>query len=121
MTLNRKLIIIFSVIFAVFSVAALIINTIKPEENIAIISVGGTVVREVDLDTDTSFLLESENGTNSIAVKNGMIYIVDATCPDKLCVRHGELHNKFDAIVCLPNKVVIEYKNGASIDAVAGR
>ena len=121
MTLNKKFVIIFSVIFVVFSVAALIINTVKPEENIALISIDGEVVREINLENDTAFLLESENGTNSIEVKNGTIYITDATCPDKLCVRHGELHNKFDAIVCLPNKVVIEYKNGASIDAVAGR
>lgn len=121
MSSNRKLVVIFLVVFVVFSLSAVLLNTIKPETNIAIITIDGEKVREVDTSHNQSFDIVSKNGTNSVIVKDNKIYLTDATCPDKLCVRHGELHNKYDAIVCLPNKVVIEYKNTEDIDAVAGR
>ena len=121
MTLNKKLVLIFLSIFAIFTIGAVIINTIQPSSNVALITVDGKKIQEIDLTKPQSFDIKTTNGTNSILVKNCRIYITDATCPDKLCVRHGELHNKYDAIVCLPNKVVIEYKNQKAVDAVAGR
>lgn len=118
---NKKLIIIFVCIFIVFAVGAFVINSIEPTEDLAVITVNGEFYREVDLTKEDNFVIETEKGYNTISVKNNMIYVTEATCPDQLCVRHGELHNKYDAIVCLPNKVVIEYKTDSGIDAIAGR
>ncbi len=121
MTTNKKLIIVFSAVFILFLTAAFILNSIRPAESAVIISVDGKQVKEVDLSKDDTFSLKTEFGTNEISVKGNTICIKDATCPDKLCVRHGKLRNKYDAIVCLPNKVVIEYKDKSEYDAVAGR
>lgn len=118
---NKKLIIIFSCIFFVFAALAFIIGGIQPEENVAIITVNGEFYRQVDLSDDDNFIIETSKGRNSVTVKNNEIYVNEATCPDQLCVRHGTLNNKYDAIVCLPNKVVIEYKTHTDVDAVAGR
>ena len=119
---NKKLIIIFAVIFVVFAAGAFVINTIQPDDIIAIISVKGKRVKEVDLNKNDTFDLKTEYGTNKIVINDGKISVGEADCPDKLCVRHGGLRNKYDAIVCLPNKVVIEYKNNSkkTIDAVTG-
>ena len=118
---NKKLIIIFSVVFVFFVAAAFVINTIQPDDNTAIISVNGKKVKEVDLSKDETFEIKTEYGKNTISVKDGAISVKDADCPDGLCVRHGGLRNKYDAIVCLPNKMIIEYKNGGGdIDAVTG-
>lgn len=121
MTVNKKLVIIFASIFVVFVLAACIINSIQPKDNIVVVTVEGKQSYEIDLSKEQEFDIKTQYGVNNVSVKDGKIYIVDASCPDKLCVRHGELHNKYDAIVCLPNKVVIEYKNSTEIDAVAGR
>ncbi len=118
---NKKLIIIFAVIFVVFVMGAFVINSIQPEDDAVIISVNGKEVKEVDLSKNETFDLKTEYGNNTIQIKDGVICVCEADCPDKLCVRHGGLRNKYDAIVCLPNKIVIEYKNGGEIDAVAGR
>lgn len=118
---NKKLIIIFLVVFLVFAAGAFVINKIQPEEKTAIISVNGKKVKEIDLNKDETFDLKTDNGHNKITVKDGEIFVTDADCPDKLCVRHGSLKNKYDAIVCLPNKVVIEYKNADDTVAVTGR
>ncbi|MBO5733313.1 MAG: NusG domain II-containing protein [Clostridia bacterium] len=118
---NKKLIVIFAVIFVTFVAAAIILSGIQPEGNIAIISVGAKQIKEVDLSEDQTFDINTELGTNTVTVSDGEIYVSDADCPDRLCIRHGKLNNKYDSIVCLPNKLVIEYKNGSGVDAVAGR
>ncbi len=121
MTLNKKLVIIYLIIFVSFVLAAVLIGYIKPDNNTAVITVDGKKVYEADLTKPRSFDVNTQNGTNSIVISDGNIYIKDATCPDKLCVRHGILHNKYDSIVCLPNKLVIEYKSEKTVDAVSGR
>lgn len=118
---NKKLIVIFLVVFVVFIGGAFVINRIQPDEKTAIISVDGKKVKEINLDKDDTFDLKTDHGHNTITVKDGGIFVAEADCPDKLCVRHGNLKNKYDAIVCLPNRVVIEYKDADDTVAVTGR
>ncbi len=121
MTLNKKLIIVFVILFVFFLLLAVAVYYVKPQESVVSISVDGDVVREADLSHNESFLIETEYGINSVLIEDGNIHIEDADCPDKLCVRHGTLNGKYDSIVCLPHKLVIEYKNSSGLDAVAGR
>lgn len=121
MTLNKKFAIVFALIIFICVCVAFLLCAIHSDTNIVTISVDGEVYEEMDLSQDREILVKTERGINKISVFDGKISIIDADCPDKLCIRHGELHNKFDAIVCLPNRVVIEYKNKKSLDAVTGR
>ncbi len=118
---NKKLIAIFICVFLAFVALAVVLSNIQPDEKIAIITVDGKKYKEVDLSFDDTFLIETAKGTNKVCIKENTIYIEEATCPDKLCVKHGKLNNKYDSIVCLPHKVVIEYKTSADVDAVVGR
>ena len=118
---NKRLIIIFLFVFLVFVAGAVVINRIQPEEKTAIISVNGKKVKEIDLNKDDTFDLKTDRGQNKITVKDGEIFVAEADCSDKLCMRHGSLKNKYDAIVCLPNKVVMEYKDADDTIAVTGR
>ena len=118
---NKKLIAIFSGIFLFFCLLAIILCNTSYSGEIVQITVDGKIYRKADLSQDDRFLIETENGTNAVTVKDGKIYMESADCPDKLCVRHGPLKNKYDSIVCLPNRVVIEYIKDSDIDAVAGR
>jgi hypothetical protein len=118
---NKKLFVIFTCVFFAFIVLAIILSNIQPDERIAIVTVDGKVYKEIDLSVDDTFVVETSKGTNQVSIKDNAIYIEEATCPDKLCVRHGKLNNKYDSIVCLPHKVVIEYKTASDIDAVVGR
>jgi len=70
------------------------------------IYVDGKLYGTLSLDEDTSLLVESEYGKNTVTVKDGEIYIEDATCPDKLC-QMSHLDKKGGSIVCLPNRVSI--------------
>lgn len=50
------------------------------------------------------------NGTNTLKIENGKAYMISATCPDKLCIKQGEIDSDGGAIICLPNRVSAEVK-----------
>lgn len=111
----RRMIIIIAVIillavFVIFTVSAL--NGSRDSLHTAVITVDGEVIRTVDLESasDETFMVESENGYNTVCIKDGEISVVEASCPDKICINHGALKTEYLPIVCLPNKLIIELK-----------
>lgn len=44
---------------------------------------------------------------NIIVIKGGKAFMKEASCPDQLCVDQNEISFDKEAIICLPNKVVI--------------
>ena len=119
---NKKFIFIFALIFLVFSLLALVVNMQEPDSDTVQITVDGELYKELDINEDGMFVIKTNDGHSIVNVKNRDVFVVEATCPDKICVKHGKLFNKYDSIICLPNRIVIEYKNSKSdIDAVTGR
>lgn len=52
--------------------------------------------------------IEGENGCiNRMEIRPDSIGMVDADCPDLLCVRQGFIHSPAIPITCLPNRLVI--------------
>lgn len=47
------------------------------------------------------------NNTNTVIINNGIVYMKDASCPDKLCVDQGQISKNGEQIICLPNQVVV--------------
>lgn len=111
---KKKLAVILSA--AVLFIAALIFTLtallLVSEKHIAEISSDGVVIRTIDLSTapDEVFTIESENGSNTVTIKDGAISVTAASCPDKICVNHGELRSEFLPIICLPNRLIITYR-----------
>ena len=85
----------------------------------AVISVDGSVVQTVRLDEVTSRGEIRLQGAPDVLIvaENGKIRFEGSDCPDKLCVKRGELYRKGDTAVCLPEKTVITV-TGAELDAV---
>ena len=79
----------------------------------------GKVVRTVDLHTDQEFTVETESGYNTVTVKDGKIAVTGASCPDHYCMARG-FCNSGAQIVCLPNRLVIEFLGEAELDFVVG-
>lgn len=99
----------------------------KPWERVS----GGTVVITVDGEEYGRFSLEetqtieiqnpSGEVTNVLQIENGAAKMIEATCPDKLCIHQREIKSTAGTIVCLPNRVVvsIEGRSGSDVDVVA--
>ena len=85
----------------------------------------GKCIRRVPLDEDAVFTIESDDGYNTIEVRDGQIRIADADCRDQVCVRSGALRGNVP-IVCLPHRLVVQGASSASnnaeleFDAVTG-
>ena len=61
-------------------------------------------------------------GENILVIKDGVAWIKEADCPDKLCVKQGKVKNVGQSLICLPNKVVVEVisdsEDSQAVDAV---
>ena len=89
------------------------------------ITLDGELVEEIDLSAVTepyTFTVEGPGGfTNTIQVEHGRIRVLEAGCPDQVCVNQGYISDGTVPIVCLPNRLVIEIVGGGdSLDAAAG-
>lgn len=90
----------------------------KPKDgNVVEILQDGTVLYCMDLSEteDQSFEITSEAGTNVITIQDHSIRVSSADCADQTCVHMGSLSDNGLPIVCLPHKLVIQYKT-ATVD-----
>ena len=76
----------------------------------------GVEVKTVDLMVDQEFTVD---GRNTITVKDGKIAVTWASCPDHYCMKRGFCSGGTD-IVCLPNRLVIEFQGDQAVDAAIG-
>ena len=86
---------------------------------VANIYLDGECVRSVDLsavEKPYTFTVTSARGENLIEVEPGRIRIVEADCPDRICVNDGWLSDSASPIVCLPHRLVIELASDAAGD-----
>ncbi|WP_313340675.1 NusG domain II-containing protein [Sedimentibacter sp.] len=89
-------------------------NMIQETEKIAYVYSNNELVGRYTLtdDYETEFKVENEKGTgyNTVRIEDGKIWIHEATCPDKICLHQGKIHNGGEVIVCLPNRFMIQIK-----------
>ena len=81
----------------------------------------GKLLRTPDLRQDTVFTVEGPAGENTVTVAGGEVFVSQADCPDQVCVAHGFLVSGKEPIICLPNRLTIEWaENASQIDALSG-
>ncbi len=95
----------------------------KPPKTAQILQ-NGVVIRTVDLENVSEpyeFEVVSEDGGyNVVRAEQGRIGVVDADCPDKICVRQGFITSGVLPVVCLPHKLSVVITDESEVDAVAG-
>lgn len=91
----------------------------RPDAAFAEVSSGGKVVCVLDLSIDRELTVTAPGGgENTLAVRQGRIGVIHADCPDGVCIAQGFCSG--GRIICLPNRLVIRFLQGAPLDAVAG-
>lgn len=87
----------------------------------AVVTIDGAFYGSFALTTDTVEKIElPDGGYNVLEIKEGKADIIEASCPDGICVNHRAVSKQSQSIVCLPNKVVVEIESGeeAELDAI---
>lgn len=73
-----------------------------------VVSINGNNYGTYDLAVDQVLVVQKDGIFNKVEIKDGKATMIDANCPDKLCIKQGTIDNTNETIVCLPNKVVVE-------------
>ena len=87
----------------------------RPKGDIVEIKQDGKLLYTLDLSKEKNreIVVEYEGRRNVIAIEDGDIYMKQADCPDHTCIHTGKLSGGAP-IICLPNRLVIEYADGRS-------
>lgn len=123
-TMKPRDTIILTVVLVIIAVVVLVFYMIKQNGSYAEITVDGELFGTYSLNEDQEIPIADSDGnvTNTAVIKDGKIFMLEATCPDKLCIKQGKKNDANSEIVCLPNRVVISVKSGdkkADYDTVA--
>lgn len=111
------------IIVSLVAVASLGISLwiFRPAEQAAFVKVisEGKVLDTLPLSEDTRFPIVSTHGSNIVTIKDGKVAVTEANCPDQYCVKRG-FCDRGSQIVCLPNRLVLEFTGNSGIDGISG-
>ena len=94
--------------------------------SVAVITQDGAEIQRIDLsEVKESYEIKVTNpsgGYNLVLVEPGAISVIEASCPDHVCIAQGKISDSLRPIVCLPNKLMITISGGETpdIDSVSG-
>ena len=82
------------------------------------VRIDGEVVASYDLSEDQE--VELNGGTNTMRIEDGTVKMIQADCPDKLCMKQKAISKNRENIICLPNNIVLQIANQdeSELDAV---
>ena len=80
---------------------------------VAVVTIDGSVYGTYPLSEDVTERIGLADGSyNILTISGGYADVVEASCPDQICVHHNHIRYSGESIVCLPNKLIVEIKGG---------
>lgn len=118
--MNKKTKICIAVLGALLLLGALGAVLLKnlPTGTVAVISVDGEEYERIDLSAvkePYDIEINTEFGSNTVHVEPGAISVIQASCPDHVCMKQGKLTEGGMPIICMPNRLIISI-GGSGID-----
>lgn len=81
----------------------------KDSAGMITVTVDGEVFGTYSLKKDQEIQI---NDTNFLIVQDGKADMIEADCPDQICVEQKAVSKNKESIICLPNKVIVEVIGG---------
>lgn len=113
--------ILIAVLLILGGALALFLLLTRQTGGTAQVQVDGETVMELPLGKDAQVVLGEGGRTNTLVIRNGTAQVVEAGCPDQVCVRQGAVQYAGESIVCLPHRLVVSIEGGAGngVDGIA--
>jgi hypothetical protein len=120
MTLADKLLVGLLVVAAVSSYS--LVHSFTRPGSIVLVEVDGRLIYRADLMREERFVVPGRQGAVTIAIEGGNVAVVEADCPNRICQRMGRRNTEGDAIVCVPNGLVVKIggREGGKVRAITG-
>ena len=77
--------------------------------------------KKIPLGEEAEFTIKDGEHINKVKVHDNGVEVIEANCPDKVCVKTGFITKPSQSIVCIPNKLnikIVDSNSDDSIDAV---
>ena len=72
-----------------------------------VVTVDGEEILRLPLKENAEVVIEGYGGgTNTLVIRDGAVFMSNASCPDKICIHTGKA-DELKSIVCAPNRVVV--------------
>lgn len=69
---------------------------------------------------DNEVVIDRNNHLNKVTIHDGIVSMKFSDCNGQDCVHQGDISKSGEAIICLPNKVVVEITGGnAEYDSIS--
>lgn len=81
-----------------------------------VISVNGKEAGRYSLAENVSVNIVGPLGVNRLVISEGTVWMEEAVCPDRYCIRQGEISKTGQQIICLPNYIVVEIVGGEGLE-----
>ena len=115
--MKKRDIILITSILVIALASFLFIELGKEEGARVVVEVEGQEIASYSLSQSGTYSLNG--GTNILCIEDGVAYLTNANCPDKLCVHQGKISKTNEVITCLPNKLTVTvYGAKESVDLV---
>lgn len=81
------------------------------------VQVNGKEIKKITFGNEKKvYPIRTSFGLNILEVDEFGVRVIEASCPDKLDVKFGKIDKVGQAIICLPNRLVIEIKSNSNIN-----
>lgn len=116
---HRNDVLLIAVLLILGGALALFLYITRQAGGYVSVRVDGELLMELPLSEDTQIVLGEEEHTNTLVIENGTARVVEASCPDQICVNQGAVRYAGESIVCLPHKLVVTVEGGQANDVDA--
>jgi hypothetical protein len=101
-------VILISTLLAIAIIGWIILYLNKTVGGYAVVVVNGVETQSYSLNKDSETVLRNGDEYNILVIRNGEAYIIEASCPDKLCTKQQPVKYNGETLVCLPNKTTVK-------------
>ena len=113
--MNRKKLVrdiaLILIILAFSTVILLVTRSRNDQGAYVVVMVRNEEVARYSMAINGIYDIYDNNGNNAkintIEIKDGRVRMLEASCPNHLCIRQGWIKFEGQSIVCLPNKVTV--------------
>jgi hypothetical protein len=98
---------------AEFKEEGLLAGLWKPQDKVAVIRSGSSIVDRIPLDSRyNGIVVDGPQGKTVLSVADGLVRVESAACRNQLCLHSGPAAQVGDVIACAPNRLVVQVEGG---------
>jgi hypothetical protein len=105
LTLGDKILILFLVCAVLGSF--FVVGAWAVPGTTVVVQVDGKMVQKASLLENRVIHVRGAEGSLTVEIKEGRVSVIEAECPNHVCIRTGWRSRGGDVIVCVPNKCVV--------------